>query len=88
MIRQIDSLHQEQWYFYYDDSNQVLYLNKYYLMYRETTRHKWKTEKKYDRIDSRYSTLTQSEVPFSEDIKAQALQEYIQGIAVRLWDRG
>jgi hypothetical protein len=63
----------------------TLYLNRYEVLNRETTRHKFKIVKFYDRLKERDSNLKEDEVPFTEEIKNKALNECISKLSVKLW---
>ena len=79
-----DELTKETWDFTL--IHETLFLNGYQLLKRENTRkRKYSTIKKYDRLQRRYSTIEESEVPFTEEIKKEALQRYFETIDVRRW---
>lgn len=64
----------------------TLFLDKYELLQRESTRkRKWNDVKKYDRLMSRYSTMEDSEVPLTDDVKKEALERYFESIDCRKW---
>ena len=69
--KQIDELTVEQWNF--GLINDTLYLNSYFLLKKESKRHKnFKFLKKYDRLMHRDNTIQESEVPFTEELKTEA----------------
>jgi hypothetical protein len=65
---------------------ETLFLNGYQLLKRESTRkRKYKDVKKYDRLQRRNSNIEESEVPFTNEIKKEALERYFEKIDVRRW---
>ena len=79
-----DELTKETWNFTL--IRETLFLNGYQLLKRESTRkRKYIAVKKYDRLQRRDSTIEESEVPFTEEIKKEALQRYFETIDVRRW---
>lgn len=82
--KQIDNLTIERWRFIFLDK--TLYLDGYTLLQRDSLRHKnYKVVKNYDRIMSRDNTIQESEVPFTDDIKTEALNQFISTIKVIKW---
>jgi len=82
--KQIDELTFERWRFYF--LNETLYLDSYYLLQKESRRHKnFKVLKKYERLMGRDNTLTESEVPFSDELKMEALNKFVSTIKVIKW---
>jgi Fe-S cluster biosynthesis and repair protein YggX len=64
----------------------TLFLNGYQLLKRESTRkRKYIAVKKYDRLQKRNSNIEESEVPFTNEIKKEALGKYFEKIDVRRW---
>lgn len=65
---------------------ETLFLNGYQLLKRESTRkRKYIAVKKYDRLQGRNSNIEESEVPFTNEIKKEALERYFETIDVRRW---
>lgn len=65
---------------------QTLFLDGYQLLKRESTRkRKYIAVKIYDRLQSRSSNIKESEVPFTKEIKKEALERYFETIDVRRW---
>lgn len=68
-----------------------LYLDTYVKMTRESKRHKFTTEKAYDRVGGRnYLSGTikdPKDVPLTEEIKAEAKEQLFDKIVVSLWDK-
>jgi hypothetical protein len=87
MERMIDDLHKEEWRFWFDDSSMNLYLDSYTLWSRATKRHGWTAVSRYNRIDNRHCNLTVDQVPFTDDIKAQSLKEFVGMIQIKVWIR-
>ncbi len=82
--KQIDELTVEQWNF--GLINDTLYLNSYFLLKKESKRHKnFKFLKKYDRLMHRDNTIQESEVPFTEELKTEALNQFMSKIKVLKW---
>ena len=81
---QIDELTTEQWYFYQTENR--LYLDKYYLMKREDKKKRnYRVVKRYDRLMERDSTLTEAEVPFTEEIRKSAIKKYSDMLQCLKW---
>lgn len=82
--KQIDDLTFVRWRFTFIDK--TLYLDGYTLLQKESKRHKnFKVLKKYDRLMGRYNTIQESEVPFTDEIKAEALNQFVSTIKVIKW---
>ena len=65
---------------------ETLFLNGYSLQEKESKRHrKYQTTKRYDRLMGRNSTIKESEVPFTDEIKQKALQTYFETIDCKRW---
>jgi hypothetical protein len=86
--RKKDELTKETWDFTL--IRDTLFLNGYELLKRESTRKlKYTAVQKYDRLQKRNSTIQESQVPFSDEIKKEALKTYFETIDVRRWsERG
>ena len=79
-----DELTKETWDFTL--IRETLFLNGYQLLKRENTRkRKYSAIKKYDRLQRRNSTIEESEVPFTDEIKKEALQMYFETVDCRRW---
>ncbi len=82
--KQIDELTKEIYNFYQVDN--LIYLSNYTVLKRETTRKtKYSVVKKYDRLNTRDSSLSEDQVPFTEEIKAEAIKMYIDSLKIMLW---
>lgn len=78
-------LQTEEWRFIIIESKIIL--DSYALKVRETKRHKFQLEKAYTRIGDRgYGSgrLKATEVPLSEELKAEAKQKYVDSLTVCL----
>jgi len=65
-----------------------IYLDRYYIKKREDTRKRnYVTDRKhfYNRLDQRDSTLTEAQVPLTDEIKAQAIKQYVDSIKCLKW---
>ena len=79
-----DELTKESWDFTL--IHNTLFLNEYQLLKRENTRkRKYTAIKKYNRLQKRDSTIEESEVPFTNEIKKEALEKYFETIDCRRW---
>jgi hypothetical protein len=79
-----DELTKEVWDFTLIDK--TLFLDGYQLQKRESTRkRKYVSIKNYNRLQKRYSNIEESEVPFTVEIKKEALQKYFETIDCRRW---
>jgi hypothetical protein len=82
--KEINELEKEFWSFTLIGS--TLYLNEYRLLIRESTRHrKYRSIKVYDRLMKRNSTIEEHEVPFTNQLKQDALEAYFKTIECALW---
>lgn len=83
--KQIDELTIEEYTFYFMD-NGMLFLNTYRLAQKENKRQRsYRTLKKYDRISSRESTITEDDVPFSPELKQEAIDTLTSQIKCLKW---
>lgn len=86
--KRIDELTIETFEFYQTENK--LYLDKYYIKKREDTRKRnYIIDRKcyYDRLRQRQgdSTLTEAQVPFTDEIKALAIKQYVDSIKCLKW---
>lgn len=80
----IDDLNKEVYRFW--ENGTTLVLDSYYLLSRENKKkQKWSYLKVYERILSRGTNTLESEVPFTDEIKKLALDEYIKLLSVKTW---
>jgi hypothetical protein len=91
MEHKTDDLNKETWSFYFDDMRNILYLDSYIVWHRETTRKRnWDIVRQYRRIGRRrdyQNSIELAEVPFTDDIKREALADFASKITVKTWDR-
>lgn len=86
VVREIDELTKETWSFIFIDSYSALVLNTHSLSKRASTRHrKYKDLENFNRIMGRENTLTEEEVPFPEDVEAEALEKFFDTIRCIKW---
>jgi len=79
-----DELTLETWEFYFLDG--ILYLDKYLLCKRESkSKRKYETLKKYDRLRERDSTIEESQVPLTDEIKNEAFNQFVSKIKILRW---
>ena len=79
-----DGLLKEVWNF--TIINSTIFLNGYQLMEKESARHrKYKTLKNYDRLMKRESTITEDDVPFTDEIRQEALRTYFKTVKCLKW---
>jgi len=88
MERAVDDLHKEEWTFWYNDGNGVLYLDGYTAWERKTRRHGWKAVTVWRRLDRRDNTMAESDVPFTDEIRERAKKEFADRVRVDLWRDG
>lgn len=82
--KQIDELTLERWRFSFIDRN--IYLESYYVLQKESKRHRnYRALKKYERLSKRDSNTEESEVPFTDELKAEALNQFVSTIKVLKW---
>jgi hypothetical protein len=83
--KQVDELTIERWTFTWIDK--TIFLDKYVLLQKESKRKRiYSRIKHYDRIMGRNSTIKESDVPLSEDLKAEVLAKFIANIRVIKWE--
>lgn len=82
--KQIDELTLERWRFTFMYG--TIFLDGYCLLQKESKRHKnFRVLKQYDRIMGRNNTIIESEVPFTDELKAEALNQFVSTIKVLKW---
>jgi hypothetical protein len=84
--KRIDELSIETFEFYQTDNK--LYLDKYYVMRRDDiNKRKYKIDrsKYYYRLMERDSTITEAQVPLTDEIKAQAIKQFVDTIKCLKW---
>ena len=84
--KRIDELSVETFEFYQTDNK--LYLNRYYINRRvDANKRKYNIDRStyYYRLMERDSTLTEAEVPLTDEIKAQAIKQYVDSIKCLKW---
>lgn len=82
--KQIDELTFERWRFSFIDRN--IYLESYYVLQKESKRHRnYRILKKHERLSKRDSNTEESEVPFTDELKAEALNQFVSTIKVLKW---
>jgi hypothetical protein len=82
--KQIDELTLERWRFSFIDRN--IYLESYYMLQKESKRHRnYRVLKKYERLSKRDSNTEESDVPFTDAIKQEALNQFVSNIKVLKW---
>ena len=62
-----------------------LILDNYYILKKESKRHKPVIISKYCRLNVRDSNITENQVPLTDEIKTQVFNEYISKIKVIKW---
>jgi len=83
--KQIDELTKEQFRFW--TNGNLIILDSYYFLRRENKRKRnYEAVKRYERLTSRNRNISIEEVPFTEQIKQEALQEYIKTLKVMTWN--
>jgi hypothetical protein len=87
ILKQIDELTQEEYSFYFCDGT-ILVLDTYRLSKKESKRKKnYTTIKWYNRLSLKDSTMTETEVPLTDEIKNEILQEFFKTISVTTWNK-
>ena len=82
--KQIDDVTFERWRFTFMDG--TIFLAGYCLLQKESKRHRnFRVLKQYDRIMGRSNTIVESEVPFTDELKAEALNQFVSTIKVLKW---
>ena len=86
----IDALTREDYYFYlftdYGYTSPILYIDKYILYKRESIKHKFKVDSKYDRLDSRHNSIKVEDVPFNEALVEEVKLKFLEGLKVLKWE--
>jgi hypothetical protein len=78
-----DKLTEETWGFTVLDT--CIILNSYWKSTRQSPRHKWQVLTHYDRLNTRDSTLKEADVPWTEELRAEALALYVATLKVGRW---
>lgn len=82
--KHIDELNKEEFNFWINGNSIIL--NSYFLFSCENIRkRKYNIVKKYSRISERDSNITLEEVPFTQEIREEALSEYVKTLRVVTW---
>jgi len=84
--KRIDELSVETFEFYQTEN--IIYLDKYYIMRRENSRQsKYKIDKSkyYNRLMHRDTTCPEAQVPLTDEIKAQAIKQFVDSIKCLKW---
>lgn len=82
--KQIDELTLERWRFSFIDRN--IYLESYCVLQKESKRHRnYRTLKKYEKLSKRDSNTEESDVPFTDELKVEALNQFVSTIKVLKW---
>jgi len=80
----IDELTIETFEFYQTENK--LYLDKYFIRKRESRRKRnYHAVIRYDRLSERDSTITEAEVPFTDEIKAMAIKQFTDSVKCLKW---
>lgn len=83
--KQIDDLTVERWRFSFLYG--TIFLDGYCLLQKENKRKRnFVVLKKYDRTISRDNTIPESEVPFTDELKNEALSKFVSTIKVLKWN--
>ena len=83
--KQIDELTIERWRFTF--LNNAIFLDGYCLLQKESKRKRnFKVLKLYNRIMGRSNNITEADVPFTEEIKAEALNQFVSSLKVLKWN--
>jgi len=83
--KQIDELTKEQFRFWVNGN--IIILDYYNLFSLENkNKRKYNSIKCYDRLYTRNSNITLEQVPLTEEIKNEVLQEYIKTLKVMTWE--
>lgn len=77
-----DDLNMEDYDFYYFEDKKILVLDIYRKMSRQTKRHGWKVDGYYSRLRERDSSLKESEVPLTDEIRKMVLDKFVSEIKV------
>lgn len=75
-------IYKQTWSFHYFDNECKLVLNIYRSSIRATTRHKYRTQEYYNRLDKRNSNIKIEEVPFGDSITNTAKKILVDQITV------
>jgi hypothetical protein len=92
VVRSTSALDRQIWEFIFIDSFSALVLDSYKLENRPSKRHKnYSRVKSYSRLPHNmsfgHSTIQESEVPWPEDVQAEALATLISQFRVVRWER-
>jgi hypothetical protein len=74
----------QEWSFYLID--QTLILDRYSQLEKVAgSQRRYETVKHYDRIYKRNNNITEEAIPLPDDVKKEALEQYISQITVKKW---
>ena len=81
----INELTIEKWEFYQTDNN--IYLDRYVVLSRESTKkHNYtKVVRRYDRLMERDSTIKETDVPFTDEIRLEAIKQFVDTVRCVRW---
>ena len=84
-----DELHREYYAFYAEDVEHI-WLDEYYIMSRQTKRHKWVIDKGYSRLDQRkfwnnVIKIEETDVPLHDSIVRRLKDKLMETIHVAKW---
>ena len=72
-------------YHFYLGNEYILWLDYYAFQKRLTSRHNFKNEKIYYRLEPRLSDLKENEVNLTEEIKLKVLNQLLSQIKIQKW---
>lgn len=88
ITNQIDKNTIEEYGFTIMDSN-IIYLNTYRIATKEPRQRYARTVKRYDRLNSRDSTIKEEDVPFTPEIREEAIRIFSTQLKCLKWsERG
>lgn len=83
LIKVISEFENHEYHFYIQDYS--IFLDKFIILKRETTRHKFKVKAFYTRINNRDSTIEERDVILRDELKKGVLDNYISKLRVKYW---
>lgn len=63
----------------------TIFLDSYAIFERQSKRHKYRQTKSYSRLNVRYCSIAEKDVPLTDEIKQEAFNEFISKIKVIKW---
>lgn len=81
----LDKLKFFEWIFWLNGTD--IWLDKYFEYRRETKRHKFNVEEKYDKIFTRNNSISVDDVPLPDDVVSEVKNIIVSNLKVKRWNK-